>query len=154
MKHWHRTWSQWCQTDCTQDFASIFRRGNPHACWYTPYLQGRRPITIKVSWAEGSRLTPPPSPCLKYLQQMALQGMSKQKFTPKGICKKRPGVTPFSLKPIIARRQGTLLQNNSTKKKLFPPPEIVKQHMSVIIITIFPTMMANMLLKQKFFWKG
>jgi hypothetical protein len=68
-----------------------------------------------------------------------------------GSCKKRPGVTPFSRKPIIARRQGTLLQNNSAKKKLFPPPEIVKQHMSVIIITIFPTMMANMLLKQKFF---
>ena len=102
----------------------------------------------------GRRLTSHPSPCLKYLQQMALQGMSKQKFTPKGICKKRPGVTPFSLKPIIARRQGTLLQNNSTKKKLFPPPEIVKQHTSVIIITIFPTMMANMLLKQKFFEKG
>ena len=48
--------------DCKHGFASIFRRGNPHACWYTPYLQGRRPITIKVSWAERSRLTPPPPP--------------------------------------------------------------------------------------------
>ena len=48
--------------DCKHGFASIFRRGNPHACWYTPYLQGRRPITIKVSWAEASPHTPPPPP--------------------------------------------------------------------------------------------
>ena len=134
MKHWHRTWSLWCQTDCKHGFASIFRRGNPHACWYTPYLQGRRPITIKVSWAEGSRLTPPPPlPLLKIAPTDGSARNEQPKVYTQGGCKKRPGVTPFSLKPIIARRQGTLLQNNSAKKKLFPPPEIVKQHTSVII---------------------
>ena len=116
-------------------------------------MQGRRPITIKVSWVEGSRPTPP-LPLLKIAPTDGSARNEQPKVYTQGSCKKRPGVTPFSLKPIIARRQGTLLQNNSTKKKLFPPPEIVKQHMSVIIITIFPTMMANMLLKQKFFEKG